>query len=180
MSTDRDALSTGDAQVAGDLLRAVVAGVEQFSPDTRDAALATLSEHGIAEPLTDEWYPLAPSLAAIESVDGLVGEPGTFGLGKRIPHTLAFPAEAGDVPTALAALDDAYRAHHRGDAGGYVFRQIGDDDGRIECHTPYPCAFDRGVVEGVAASGADGFVCLREVGRCRADDAERCTYELSW
>jgi len=180
MSTDGGAPSTGGAEVAGDLLRAVVAGVEQFSPEARDPALAALSEHGVAEPRPGEWYPLAPSLAAIESVAALVGENGTFGLGKRIPRVLAFPAETADVPAALAALDEAYRAHHRGDAGGYTFRQIGDDDGRIECHTPYPCPFDRGVVEGVAASVADGYVCLREVGLCRADGAERCTFELSW
>jgi hypothetical protein len=169
-----------DAEVAGDLLRAVVTGVEQFSSDARDPALAALSEHGVAEPRGEEWYPLAPSLAAIEAVDALVGEEGTFGLGRSLSRALAFPADATDVSAALATLDEAYGAHHRGDAGGYAFRQIGDDDGRVECHTPYPCAFDRGVVEGVAASFADGYVCLREVGVCRTDGAQRCTYEVTW
>jgi len=180
MSTDGGAPSTDGPEVAGDLLRAVVTGVGQFSSDARGPAIAALSEHGVAEPSPGEWYPLAPAIAAIESVDGLVGVDGTLDLGKRVSRTFAFPAATDDVPAALAALDRAYRDHHRGDAGGYTFRQIGDDDGRIECHTPYPCAFDRGVVEGVTSRFADGFVCLREVGVCRADGAERCTYELTW
>lgn len=180
MSTDGGDAPAGDAEVAGDLLRAVVTGVEQFSSAAREPARAAFSERDIADPDSGEWYPLAPSLAAIETVDELVGESGTFGLGKRVPRALAFPGGTADVRAAFTALDEVYRANHRGDAGGYAFRQIGDDDGRIECHTPYPCAFDRGLVEGVAASFADGYVCLREVGVCRADGAERCTYEVTW
>ena len=49
---------------------------------------------------------------------------------------------------------------------------------------PTPAAGESGaesaVVEGVAASFADGYVCLREVGVCRTDGAQRCTYEVTW
>jgi hypothetical protein len=53
----------------------------------------------------------------------------------------------------LVALDTAYRRGHRGDAGGYGFRQIGP---------------------------TDGFVRLAEASTCRDDGADRCTDELSW
>ena len=72
------------------------------------------------------------------------------------------------------------RADHRGDVGGYAFRRIGERDGRVECTTPYPCAFDRGFVDGVAATQGEELVCFTEVGACRDDGADRCTYEIQW
>ncbi|PSP71630.1 hypothetical protein BRC79_00180 [Halobacteriales archaeon QH_8_67_27] len=85
------------------------------------------------------------------------------------------------MPAALAALDEMYRAQHwGGDAGGYEFRQTGDEDGRVECETPYPCAFDHGIVEGVAIAHADGFVYVTEIGACQNNGLGRCTYDVSW
>ena len=168
-----------DAEVTGEVVRAVLAGVEQFSPESREVGRATLAEHGFEDP-TDEWYPLERCLAVIEEIAVAVGDSGVRALGESVPRAVADSASAPDVPTALSALDDAYRDHHRGDVGGYAFRQIGDADGRIECLTPYPCAFDRGVVEGTAAAVADRYVSLREVGLCPGDGVPRCTYELTW
>ncbi|MFB6151375.1 MAG: hypothetical protein ABEJ40_06175 [Haloarculaceae archaeon] len=160
-------------------VRRLVAGVGEHSGRTR-AARRVLSDRGLAPPLTRAWYPLTAFLDAIDALEPVVGPDGVSALGRR--HARGVGRDGPDsVPDALDALDRAYRRHHRGgDPGGYAFRRIGDADGRVECRTPYPRQFDRGIVQGVADAGADGYVCLSEIGVCRSGDGVRCTYELSW
>ncbi|QLH76300.1 hypothetical protein HZS55_02830 [Halosimplex rubrum] len=168
-------------EVSGEWVRAVVAGVEKFSADSRESALLVLEAAGLADAEPGEWYALAGYVDAVADIHDIVGDQAVHALGQRIARAVSFPDGAGSVPAGLTALDDVCRAGHRGgDPGGYAFRQIGDEDGRVECRTPYPCVFDRGIVEGAAVAHADGFVCVCEVGACRTDGADRCTYEVSW
>lgn len=181
MNPARGDRPVAEMEVSGELVGAVAGGVEAFSADSRGPARTILREHDLATVRSGEWYPLAAYIAAIEALHDLVGDHAVHALGQRIARAVGFPTDTDDVPAALAALDEVCRARHRGgDVGGYAFRQIGDEDGRVECHTPYPCAFDRGVVEGAAVAHADGFVCVREVGACRSEGADRCTYDVSW
>ncbi|WP_123535392.1 hypothetical protein [Halosimplex salinum] len=181
MSSARGDYPVAEMEVTGEVVGAVAAGVETFSTESRAAARAILDERGISTAEPGEWYPLSAFVAAIDALHDLVGDHAVHALGQRIARAVSFPTEPGDVPEALTALDEVCRDQHRGgDVGGYSFRQIGDADGRIECHTPYACAFDRGVVEGTAVAHADGFVCVCEVGACRSEGADRCTYEVSW
>jgi len=181
MSPARGDPSVSGIEVTGEWVRTVAAGVEKFSADSRESARTVLRDAGLAEADPGEWYSLAGYINAVATIHDLVGDQAVHALGQRVARTVPFPDDAESVPAALAALDEACRAGHRGgDLGGYAFRQIGDDDGRVECRTPYPCAFDRGIVEGTAVAHADGFVCVCEVGACRTDGADRCTYEVSW
>jgi predicted hydrocarbon binding protein len=168
-------------EVAGEWVGTVAAGVDRFSADSREPARAVLEDAGLADADPAEWYALAGYVDAVASIHDIVGDQAVHALGQRVARAVAFPEGTEDVPAALDALDEVCRAGHRGgDHGGYAFRQIGDEDGRVECRTPYPCAFDRGIVEGAAVAHAEGFVRVCEVGACRADGAERCTYEVSW
>jgi len=167
-----------DADVDGQSVCWFLDGVGHSSASARDAAETALTERDAASPRAGEWYPVALLLAAVEAVAADGGKEALAAAGRHCGTQLS--TEAATVPDALAALDDAYRRHHRGAAGGYAFRQIGPDDGRIECATPYPCVFDRALVTCVAESAADGVVCLSEAGRCRAAGEDRCTYELTW
>ncbi|MFC7141028.1 hypothetical protein ACFQMA_14480 [Halosimplex aquaticum] len=181
MRPGRDDRPLAEMDVAGEFVAAVVEGVEKFSADAREPAQRAFRDRDLATARPGEWYPLSSYVHAVEAVHGLVGDHAVHALGQRIARAVAFPEGVESVPDALDALDDVCRDRHRGgDVGGYAFRQIGDEDGRIECHTPYPCAFDRGVVEGTAVAHADGFVCVCEVGACRAEGADRCTYDVSW
>ena len=167
-----------EADVDGQSVGWFLDGVERSSASAREAAETALAERGTASPRAGEWYPLAPLLAAVEAVATTGGDEALAAAGRYCGTQLS--PDATTVPDALASLDDAYRHHHRGAAGGYAFRQIGPTDGRVECATPYPCVFDRALVARVAESAADGVVCLSEVGRCRAAGEDRCTYELTW
>jgi hypothetical protein len=181
MSSARGDRPVTEMEVTGKWVRTVAAGVEKFSTDSRESARTVLEDAGLANAEPGEWYSLAGYIEAVAAIHDLVGDQAVHALGQRIARAVVFPDDAESVSAALAALDEVCRAGHRGgDPGGYDFRQIGDDDGRVECLTPYPCAFDRGIVEGVAVAHADGFVCVTEVGACRTDGADRCTYEISW
>ena len=167
-----------EAEVDGRSVRWFLEGVERSSEPARAAAETALAERGAGSPDDGEWYPFAALLAAVEAVGESAGGEALAAAGRHCGATLS-PGGA-TVPEVLGALEDAYRRHHRGAAGGYAFRQIGPQDGRVECATPYPCVFDRAVVARVAESAADGVVCLSEASTCRADGATRCTYELTW
>lgn len=181
MSSARGDRPVTGMEVTGEWVRAVAAGVEKFSADSRESALIVLEEADLAGAEPGEWYSLAGYVDAVAAIHDLVGDQAVHALGQRIARAAPFPDGIESVSDGLAALDGVCRAGHRGgDPGGYAFRQIGDDDGRVECRTPYPCAFDRGIVEGAAVAHADGFVCVSEVGACRTDGADRCTYEVSW
>ncbi|WP_436931831.1 hypothetical protein [Halosimplex halobium] len=168
-------------EVTGEWVRAVAAGVEKFSADSREPALVVLEDADLVGADSGEWYPLAGYVDAVASIHDIVGDQAVHALGQRIARAVSFPDDTEGVAAALTALDVVCRAGHRGgDPGGYAFRQIGTADGRVECRTPYPCAFDRGIVEGAAVAHADGFVRVCEVGACRSEGADRCTYDVSW
>ena len=170
--------SSVEARVAGGSVERFLEGVERVSAPDRETVETALADCGVGSVRSEEWYPLSAVLDAAATVAEAVGTDAIAAGGWQCGNVVA--DDAMTVPEALAALDGAYRRHHRGDAGGYGFRQIGPTDGRIECSTPYPCVLDRALVEGVARTAADSYVSLAEVSTCRDDGAERCTYELSW
>jgi len=170
--------SSVEARVAGGSVERFLEGVERVSAPDRETVETALADCGVGSVRSEEWYPLSAVLDAVGVVVEAVGTDAVAAGGRWCGEVVA--ADATGVPEALATLDETYRRHHRGDAGGYGFRQIGPTDGRVECSTPYPCVLDRALVEGVARTAADGYVSLVEVSTCRDDGAERCTYELSW
>lgn len=180
MDSAGDPRSSVEVRVDGRSVERFLDGVERASAPDREVAETTLADCGVASVQSGEWYPLSAVLDAVETVVEASGTDALVAGGQRCGEVAAADADATTVPGALAALDGAYRRHHRGDAGGYSFRQIGPTDGRVECSTPYPCVLDRALVEGVARATVDGYVRLAEVSTCRDDGADRCTYELSW
>jgi hypothetical protein len=175
---DADHRAIDDVEVDGRLVRGAVGGVDAFSGESRDQARRTLRERNLSEPTADEWYPLPAYLDALAEIEAAADDLVLGDLGERAAHSLQI--RAPDPAAALSALDDAYCQRHRGDVGGFAFRQIGDADGRMESHTPYPCAFDRGLAVGVVAAATDCVARVREVGVCRADGSPRCTYDVTW
>lgn len=177
-SADSEARAT--AEVDRQSIACLADGVDALPDGPREAARTTFTTREVTEPTDDTWSSIEPLLAVIDDVATTVGRDAVRELGRQYARRVVAPADAASVPEVLAALDERYREHHRGDAGGYSFRRIGDADGRVECDTLYPCLFDQGIVRGVATAEADGFVHLSEVGTCRDDGGARCTYELRW
>lgn len=175
-----------DVEVHGRTVLTVVdEGLARFSQSHRERARETLAEHGVTNPADGEWYPQEAWLATFEQIAEDLDPHLLDRLGEQIPDVAAWPDDdAGDVPTGLRTVDEAYRRNHRGgEIGRYAFERTGDHEGRMVCETPYPCAFDRGLIRAVArrASPVETFVFVEETGdECRRDGADRCTYTVHW
>lgn len=64
---------------------------------------------------------------------------------------VVFPPEINTIEKGLAAIDIAYHMNHRGgEIGHYKFQSTGNNSGKMVCDNPYPCEFDRGIIEAMA------------------------------
>lgn len=174
-----------DVEVNGRTVLSVVEeAMGRFSAEYRDRALEALEAEGIEDPSPDEWYPQQAWLAAFETIAEELQPHVLDRLGEQIPDVAEWPDDPETVPEALRAVDDAYRRNHRGgEIGSYDFERVGDRAAEIECHNPYPCPFDRGLLRGAARDVApvDAFVFVEEVGEgCRREGADACTYAVYW
>lgn len=168
--------------------RAVVTVLDEvlpkFSDHYRETALSVLATEGIPDPSPDEWYPQQSWLNALAAVADELEPHLLDRLGEQVHKVPGFAQDARSVSEGLRSIDRAYEQNHRGgEIGHYRFDPTGDRQGEVECRTPYPCVFDRGIVRGAAKQYAplDAFVFVEERGdtcRRRGDDA--CTYTVNW
>ena len=177
--TDESVGEGPTGEVAGRVVACAVEGMADHSPGGRETAQQLLGTDDLA-PAEGIWYSLAVVADAMAGLRAVAGPETVRDLGRRVGRRALRRGDVGPVPARLANIDDVYSRDHRGDVGGYAFRRIGERDGRVECTTPYPCAFDRGFVDGVAATQGEELVCFTEVGACHDDGTDRCTYEIQW
>ena len=169
------------AEVLGDIALAMVNAMGAF----KAIALEILAERGMAEPKPHHWYPLADLLSGLEQVATRVGPNTVYQIGRQIPDQGYYPPGLDTIAEVLQELDPAYQACHRGgDIGSYQFTFTGMSAGKMVCSTPYPCDFDRGVLESLSRrfERDDVFVHLEhdELTPCRKLGGESCTYRIDW
>jgi hypothetical protein len=173
-------------EVRGRTVLAVVDdGLARFSEAYWERARETLADHGVTDPTDDEWCPQAAWLATFEQIAGDLDSHLLDRLGEQIPDAAEWPDDTRDnVPTGLRTIDEAYQRNHRGgEIGSYGVERTGEHEVEIVCETPYPCAFDRGLIREVArrSSPVETFVFVEETGEeCRRDGADTCTYTVHW
>jgi hypothetical protein len=183
-------------EVSGEAVLAVVEGMGAF----KKTSLDTLAGHGIHDPERGHWYPQQSWLNAFQAIAERVGPATLFAIGKKIPENALWPPEIDTVEKALASIDVAYHMNHRisGVAlfnpqtgqmregiGHYGFEKTGDRKARMVCPNPYPCDFDRGIIEAVARKFKPKdslFVTVEhdDSQPCRKKGADSCTYLVSW
>lgn len=109
-----------------------------------------MAARDLVGPRAGEYHDTACIVGVFESVESAFGPHTVERFGRRLAAVLDWPARTDDVADALQALDRVYDAHHRGDAGGYGFAADGSG-GTLTSTTPFPVAFERGVVYGIDA-----------------------------
>ncbi|MUW15002.1 hypothetical protein GJ633_10265 [Halorubrum sp. CBA1125] len=174
-----------EAEVNGQTVLTIVErAMGKFSAEYRERAVEALEAEGISDPDPDEWYPQQAWLNAFETIAADLQPHVLDRLGETLPSVAEWPNDFDTVSDGLRSIDAAYRRNHRGgDIGRYRFESTGDRTGTVECHNPYPCRFDRGLVRGVARRDApvDAFVFVEETGEtCRRRGGDRCTYTVHW
>ncbi|MEM6558203.1 MAG: hypothetical protein AAF605_00325 [Myxococcota bacterium] len=114
---------------------------------------ALVARHGlpIEDLHPDNRVPVQRWLDAMKELAAVGGTNMLRAVGSAIIRNADFPPHLDSVPTVLTALDTIYYANHDGDVGHYVTRVLDDGAIEVECSTPYPREFERGLVEGICS-----------------------------
>jgi hypothetical protein len=97
----------------------------------------------------DAFLPVQRWLDALKEIQHAIGPNKVREVGRNIIENAEFPPQFNDAESILEALDQIYYANHRGDVGHYVVTRTRPDEIVVRCETPYPRAFERGLVEGI-------------------------------
>ena len=160
--------------------QAILSFLEVIEP-YRQTARRILADQGIPDPQRGTWYPQQAWLEAFRAIAQQIGPNALYEIGRKIPDTADWPVEIDSVERALASIDTAYHMNHRGGAiGNYFFTMAGDRTGTMTCSEPYPCDFDRGIVEAMAAKFTGTFSLQHEGTQCRKKGDPCCVYRLTW
>jgi hypothetical protein len=185
-----------NAEVNGETVYAIVDGMGHF----KERALKFLRESGINNPSPGQWYYQQAWLNAFKQIAESTGIYTLFNIGKKIPENAQFPPQIDTMSKALAAIDIAYHANHRiGDKvlidmntgmmsegiGHYGFEETGKRKIKMVCNNPYPCDFDRGIIEAMAYKFKPAGVRLVRIEHddtqpCRKKGDNSCTYNITW
>jgi len=176
-----------DAEVIGEV---VLGFIDAFPLQARDVALKVLNWNGIHEAQSGEYYSLKSFLGAMRDISETFGSSMLFLIGEQYAINTNLPAEVKSLEECLASLGGAYQSTHKGrDIGYYEYSHLGVDGhlakAKIVCHTPYPRAFEQGMIEGYVrrlrpANGDTTSVLSDEPGlRGKSLIAHR-TYIISW
>lgn len=185
---------TPGVEVNGQTVLSVVEG-----SSIKKSALKHLSKNGIADPVPGQWYSQQSWLDAFRSIATEVGPLTLLQIGRKIPENADWPPQINDIHGALASIDIAYHMNHRLDGevlfnpengamkegiGHYGYLRVDDNTARMTCHNPYPCDFDKGIIESAAnkfkPAGYRVTVVHDEPALCRKNGADTCTYTVKW
>jgi hypothetical protein len=142
------------------------------------------------------WYPLPTFLRAFERIGREFGAYMLRQVGISIPKNAPFPPTVVDVDTALQAIDVAYHMNH-GEGGKALFDPMTGQKRELighygyervpgkkvimsKCTTPYPCAFDEGILISMAQRFERTANVVHMPGACRTRGADHCVYQISW
>jgi len=173
---------TDQVEVNGETVLSVIAAMEGESA----RALKILASHGITDPRPGEWYRQQLWLDAFKEIAETVGGESLYKIGRKIPYKAKFPPSVNTVEKALSSLNATYHVNHRGGGiGSYRFIPTGERKGIMVCQNPYPCNFDRGLIEAVIdrfSSGESSPATVRhdDTAPCRRAGSDYCTYLVEW
>lgn len=187
---------TPNAEVNGETVYSVVDGMGYF----REKALAFLRQNGIDNPTPGKWYPQQSWLNAFKCIADSTGSYTLFNIGKKIPENAQFPPEINTIDKALGAIDVAYHMNHRIGAdvlfnpsngtmkegiGHYGWEIISDRKIKMVCDNPYPCEFDKGIIEAMAYKFKPSDTRIIKIFHdddkpCRNHGGDSCTYYITW
>jgi len=174
-------------EVKGQTVRLVVDGLDEHPETSASQGREFLAENGIEDPNPEDWYSLRGLVRTLDAVESEYDEEVLTHLGSKIPESVEWPSDVTSATGGFETVDEAYQLNHRGgDIGYYEFAEVGDRERRVTCANPYPCPFDRGIIQGTLRAFGEEFsytpmVFVRETSdHCRAEGGTKCTYRVSW
>jgi hypothetical protein len=189
-----------DIEVVGQVVKAVLVALSQFSVLASgyllDEGIGKLTPSGLAEVDPRGWYSQRAWLLCFQQIGKQLGDGVLTQIGMAIPRLATFPQEARDIHGGIRSIDAAYHLSHR-KQGRPMFDP---ETGRMEegighygyepvprqrrilslCETPYPCAFDQGLLTAMAQRFEPGARVVHSSQPCRKRQGDRCTYVITW
>lgn len=170
-----------NVEVRSELVLAILDVMGAF----RTIAVEILLEHGIEDPQPGLWYSQQAWLDTLAAISKRVGPNTLYQMARQIPTGAMIPPEIDTIEKAFANLDDEYKMAHRGgEIGHYSYVRSGDRSAKIVCRNPYPCDFDRGIIEALARRFEPDNVLLDirhdDPMHCKKMGAEACTFTVNW
>lgn len=141
-----------------------------------------LVENGIGDIDVEKWYPLPAYVAALAAIGEKMGPNTLLQIGKQIPNHVPLPPGIDTFEKVLASFGVAFDMNHRGFAPGRISYQMSTDrTATITSATPYPCDFDRGVIQGFFQKLlATRVNVVHDTERgCKKEGGESCTHVVS-
>jgi hypothetical protein len=174
-------------EVNGQTVLSIVDGMGAMA-SSRKMALKILEDNGIIEPQENGWYSQQSWLNSFREISDKIGPRTLFLIGKRIPKNAKFPPDIDNLQKALLSIDKAYHMNHRGGEIGHYHLEEFDQESRYAkmiCTNPYPCDFDRGIIDQMCQEFKPAGVGLPTIVHddaqpCRKNGDESCTYNISW
>jgi hypothetical protein len=183
-------------EVCGEAVLAVVDGMGIF----KDRAFKLLARNGISQPEAGQWYPQQAFLDSFRLIAETIGPVTLFAIGRKVPDNAQFPADIVGIEGALRAIDVAYHMNHRlagqvlynprtrhvkEGIGHYHYKKVAEQRIQVICENPYPCDFDRGIIEAMALRHKPPGCLFVKVAHddaapCRKKGADSCTCYVEW
>jgi hypothetical protein len=165
----------------------------------REKAVLILEEHGITGLEPRKWYSQQTWLDCFKLIVAPFHRNTLTLLGRKITENAIFPPEINVIGLALQSIDWAYHLHHRLDGvvmmdyvsgkmhegiGHYYFEETAPNKAVIICNDPYPCDYDRGIIDSIAfrfrPNGSHPKVTHDSADHCRNNGGDFCTYIVEW
>lgn len=158
-----------------------------------------LNAHGIGDPRAGPWFPLQAYLDALREIGEEGGRSVLWSIGSLAPKLGEWPASVRTIEDALGSIDMALHLNHRKDGkimfdvnsgsmeegmGHTSFQMTGVNQGTMSSNSPYPCEFDRGMIESAAEKfkpdSRSKVTVVHDASSCRTNGDEMCIYHISW
>jgi hypothetical protein len=166
----------------------------------RKMAEDILTSVGLTNIVSDDshWYPLQKYLDAFKLISEKTGESTLFQIGKKVMATAKLPP-MDSVEAALGLMDIAYHMNYRNAKGQILFDPSrnpallegighytcqlvpGKREAIMVCSSPFPCAYDRGIVTEFAQHyQPQSKVRHDDSAGCRKTGGDTCQYIVTW
>ncbi|HRG47513.1 MAG TPA: hypothetical protein PLG41_15005 [Leptospiraceae bacterium] len=189
-----------NVEVNAQTVFAIVDGLRHFKSLSKKYLLSVsigTEKNGEFQLEPNAWYSQDAWLSAFEKISNEIGDTTLYNIGLSIPKNAIFPPTVINIETAIQSIDIAYHLNHRKKGkilfdektgkmlegiGHYGYYKLENQNMIIsECNTPYPCAFDRGIISAMASRFKDHVNVVHDDTKpCRKKGAESCTYKISW
>ncbi|HKG92192.1 MAG TPA: hypothetical protein VKA84_09885 [Gemmatimonadaceae bacterium] len=177
-TTGADAAQHEGTTVSGGNILSMLAAMGPF----RRTGERILADHGIRDVTAEGWYPLDAYVRSLDTIEAKMGPNTLYQVGKEIPNHIMLPPGLDTFPVVIGSFEPAFAMNHRGWAGVPISHRVtGPKSGVIISATPYPCDFDRGVIQGFFTKllGARLKVEHDPTKECKKKGGRSCTHIVS-